>query len=53
MKFLPWVAVPLMLVGAAMLLAEIGDAGLWIVVIGVGIALVAIYRRNPGGAARS
>ena len=50
MKYLNWVAVPLMLLGAAMLLADIGASGLWIAVIAVGIALVALdlyQRRNP------
>ncbi len=50
MKYLDWIAVPLMLLGAAMLLADIGASGLWIFVITVGIALVAIdlYRcRKP------
>ena len=42
MKYLHWVAVPLMLLGAAMILADIGASGLWISVITVGIALVAV-----------
>jgi hypothetical protein len=42
MRYLDWIAVPMMLLGAAMLLAEIGASGLWIAVIAVGIALVAI-----------
>jgi hypothetical protein len=45
-----WVAVALMLIGAIVLVAGIGSAGLWIGVIAVGIALVAIdsnrHRRN-------
>lgn len=45
MKFLLlWIAVPLMLLGAAMLIADIGAPGLWIAVIAVGIALVAADR---------
>ena len=52
MKFLLWIAVPLMLVGAAMLLAEIGEAALWIAVIAVGIGLVVIARRTPGATLR-
>lgn len=51
MKYLNWVAVPFMLLGAAMLLADIGVSGLWIAIIAVGIALVAIdvyQRRAPG-----
>ena len=50
MKYLDWIAVPILLLGAAMLLADIGASGLWIAVITVGIALVAIdaYRhRHP------
>ena len=42
-----WLAVPLLLFGAAMLLADIGAAGLWIAVIAVGLALVGV-----GGLAR-
>lgn len=37
-----WIAVVLMLVGAVLLVAGIGAAGLWIAVIAVGIALVAM-----------
>ena len=50
MRYLDWLAVPLMLLGAAMLLADIGASGLWIAVIAVGIALVAVdayWRRHP------
>ncbi len=50
MKYLDWIAVPLMLLGAAMLLADFGASGLWIAVITVGIALVGIdlyQRRTP------
>lgn len=45
-----WVAVALLLVGAILLVAGIGAAGLWIGVIAVGIALVAIegYRGRQG-----
>jgi hypothetical protein len=46
MRFLIWVAVALMLVGAAMLVTDVGAAGLWIAVIAVGIALVAINLRQ-------
>jgi hypothetical protein len=42
MKPLLWMAVPLLLVGAVMLLAGIGASGLWIALIVVGLALVAI-----------
>jgi len=37
-----WIAVVLMLVGAVLLVAGVGAAGLWIAVIAVGIALVAM-----------
>jgi hypothetical protein len=37
-----WIAVPLMLLGAAMLIAGIGAHALWIGTITVGIALVAV-----------
>lgn len=47
-----WIAVPLMLLGAAMLVANIWSAALWIAVIAVGIALVVIYRVKPGAAGR-
>lgn len=45
-----WIAVPLMLVGAVMLVTDVGAAGLWIAAIAAGIALVAIelYRRRGG-----
>lgn len=39
-----WIVVPLLLVGAAMLIAGIGAPGLWIGVITLGIALVVIDR---------
>ena len=44
MTLLVWIAVALMVVGAAMLIAGIGAPGLWIAVVAVGIALVAIDR---------
>ena len=47
-RLFPWVAVPLLLVGAAMLIADIGETALWIAVITVGIALVVIGRAKPG-----
>ena len=45
-----WIAVALLLTGAALLAAGIGAAGLWIAVITVGLSLVAIdgYRRRQG-----
>ena len=42
MTLLVWIAVVLMVAGAVMLIAGIGAPGLWIAVIAVGIALVAI-----------
>jgi hypothetical protein len=50
MRYLDWIAVPMLLLGAAMLLVDIGAPGLWIAVIAVGIALVAIDaygRKHP------
>jgi hypothetical protein len=47
-----WTAVPLMLLGAGMLVAGIGSTALWIAVITVGIALVVIGRARPGAAGR-
>ena len=46
--FVTWIAVALMLIGAVMLVADVGVAGLWIAVITIGIALVAIdsYRQR-------
>ena len=44
MKFVVWIAALLMLVGAAMLIVDFGASALWISVITVGIALVAIDR---------
>ncbi len=51
-RSLLWVAVPLMLLGAAMLIADIGAAGLWIALIAVGIALVAIGQVKPSALGR-
>jgi hypothetical protein len=42
MKPLIWIAVPLLLVAAVMLVVGVGAPGLWIAVVAVGIALVAI-----------
>jgi hypothetical protein len=45
-----WIAVALMVVGAVMLVAGVGAAGLWIAVVAVGIAMVAVdvTRRRRG-----
>lgn len=51
-RLLPWIAVPLLLLGAAMLIADIGASGLWIAVIAVGIALAAIGRIKPSATGR-
>jgi membrane-bound ClpP family serine protease len=50
MQPLTWIAVALLLTGAVLLVADVGAAGLWIAVITIGIALVAIdgYRRRQG-----
>jgi hypothetical protein len=48
MKPLTWVAIILLVVAAAMLTAGIGTPSLWIAVIAVGAALVAIGTRKPG-----
>jgi hypothetical protein len=37
-----------MLGGAGMLIADVGVAGLWIALIAVGIAIVAVDLRQPG-----
>jgi hypothetical protein len=46
MKAVMWFAALLLLLGAAMLLADIGATGLWIALITVGIALVIVGRRS-------
>jgi len=51
-RLLLWVAVPLMLLGAAMLIADIGATALWIAVIAVGIALAAIGQVKPSATGR-
>jgi hypothetical protein len=45
-----WIAVALTLTGAILLVTDVGAAGLWIAVITIGIALVAIeaYRNRQG-----
>jgi hypothetical protein len=47
-----WIAVPMMLLGASMLVAGIGSTALWIAVVTVGIALVVIGQVKPGAAGR-
>ena len=49
---LPWIYVPLLLLGAAMLIAGIGAASLWIAVTLVGAALVIISRVKPSAKGR-
>jgi hypothetical protein len=43
-----WIAVPLLLLGAAMLIAGIGAPALWFAVVAIGIGLVAISRVRLG-----
>lgn len=51
---LRWIAVPLMLLGAGMLIAGIGSTALWIAVITLGIALAVIgWARRDGGDGRN
>jgi hypothetical protein len=47
-----WIAVALMLIGAVMLVAGVGGAGLWIAVITIGIALLVADRTRTGSAQR-
>ena len=50
---LPWIAVPMLLLGASMLVAGIGSTALWIAVVTVGISgLVALSRVKLGTAGR-
>jgi hypothetical protein len=49
MRPLVWLAVPLMLLGAAMLIADIGASVLWIAAVTVGIALLAVDLRGRRG----
>ena len=51
-SFLLWIAVPMMLLGAGMLVAGIGSTAQWIAVIAVDIAFVAIGQGKPGSAGR-
>jgi len=44
---LVWIAVPLLLLAAGMLIAGIGTPGPWIAVVAVGIALVVIGQMKP------
>lgn len=48
MTLLTWITVALLLIGAAMLVAGVGAAGLWIVVITIGIVLVVVDRTRRG-----
>ena len=47
-KPLPWIAALLLLVAGAMLVAGVGAASLWIAVVAVGIALVAVALGRSG-----
>ena len=42
MKPLLWIAASSLLLAASMLIAGVGEAGLWIAVVTVGVSLVAI-----------
>lgn len=46
-----WIAIPLLLLGAVMLIAGIGTTALWFAVITVGMALV-VVSQLPGAMAR-
>jgi len=48
MSTLLWVAVVLMVAGAALLIAGVGAPAIWISVIAVGIAMVVVDRRRGG-----
>lgn len=49
MKYLVWIAVPLMLFSAAMLVADVvGPSGLWIALVALGVALVAVDAYGRG-----
>ena len=50
-RLFPWIAVPLFLLGAALLVAHFGASGLWSVVIAASIALVAILSQIKSSAA--
>lgn len=50
-RLFPWIAAPLLLLGAALLIVHFGASGLWIAVIAAGIALVAILGQIKSGAA--
>jgi hypothetical protein len=47
-----WIAVPLLLLSAAMLIAGIGASSLWIAVTAVGIALIVIGQVKPNAIGR-
>jgi hypothetical protein len=49
---LVWIAVPLLLLAAAMLIAGIGAPSLWFAVTAVGTALVIISRVKPNAMGR-
>lgn len=50
-RLFPWIAAPLFLLGAALLVAHFGASGLWIVLIAAGIALIAILGQIKSSAA--
>jgi hypothetical protein len=44
---LTWLAVPLLLLSAAMLAVDVGASGLWLAVIALGIGMVAVGQAHP------
>jgi hypothetical protein len=51
-SLLRWIAVPLLLLAAGMLIAGIGAPGVWIAVVTVGIALVIVGQLKPNAPGR-
>ena len=51
-SLLSWIAVPLLLLAAGMLIAGIGAPGVWITVVTVGIALVIVGQLRPNAPGR-
>jgi hypothetical protein len=46
MRVLTWIAAPLLLLAGAMLIVGIGSPALWIALVAIGIAVVAIDRSH-------
>ena len=50
MSVVMWIVAAVLLVAAAMLVGGVGESGLWVAVVAVGIAVVAVQlvrRRHP------